>query len=479
MMSSGRTIPTTLIDGEWINLNARRQVTNPATGEPVGTVGWGGRAEARAAADAAAQAFPEWANRSGRERADLLLRAAEILKDRAEDIAGLLAMEAGKRLPEARGEVAFSGEYLRWFAEEVRRPVGVVHNREDEGRRHLTTSTPSGVVASLTSWNFPVSLQARKLAPALVAGCTIVARTSEKAPLAAVELIRALHDAGVPPGVVNMVHGSGQELTQELLSHPGVRVVTFTGSTRVGSQIMAQAAPRVVRPLLELGGDAPFLVFNDADIDAAVEAAVIAKTRNSGQSCVGANRFLVEDEVHDEFTAKLAHRLDTMRLGDGANNPVPDLGPLIDQQAVARMQRIVDDAVAGGSQEATTEQEVPAMGSFVRPRLFTDVPDGALLAREEVFSPVAGVFRFSSEEEAISRGNATEMGLAAYLFTSNMSRAWRVAEQLRAGVVGINDPVPSVAFAPMGGAKQSGIGREGARLGLEQFMEPKYLAWRI
>ncbi|GAB3185023.1 NAD-dependent succinate-semialdehyde dehydrogenase [Nesterenkonia halophila] len=474
-----RILPTTLIDGEWRALDQRREVRNPATGSVVGTVGWGGESEAREAADAAERAFRGWAARSGRERADLLLRAAEILDQRSAETAQLLASEAGKRLPEAAGEIKLSGEYLRWFAEEARRPLGSVHSPEGDGRRHMTTRSPSGVVASLTSWNFPVSLQARKIAPALAAGCTVVARVSEKAPLAATELIRALDEAGLPSGVVNIVHGPGRQVTRELLNHRAVRVVTFTGSTAVGSDIMAQAAPRVVRPLLELGGDAPFIVFGDADVDHAVDAAVVAKTRNSGQSCIGANRFLVEESIHDEFVAKLARQLDALRLGDGSTEPVADLGPLIDAEAVSGVQAMADDAVERGAYEATKPREVPQTGSFLRPMLFTDVPDDSLLATQEVFGPVAGVFRFTAEDEAIARANATEMGLAAYIFTGEVSTAWRVADRLDAGIVGVNDPVPSVAFAPMGGVKQSGIGREGGRVGLEEFTEPKYLAWRL
>lgn len=473
------TTATTLIDGEWIALEQRREVTAPATGETVGDICWGGAEEAQRAADAAAAAFPAWSARSGRERADIILRAAKLLTERSGDIARTLAAEAGKRLPEAQGELAFSGEYLRWFAEEARRPVGAVFAHEDPARRHMSTRAASGVVVSLTSWNFPCSLQARKLAPALAAGCTVVVRVSERAPLAATEFVRAFHDAGIPAGVINLVHGPSREVTEALLSHPSVRVVTFTGSTGVGRDIMAQASARVVRPLLELGGDAPFIVFDDADVDAAVDAAVIAKTRNTGQSCVAANRFFVHDAVHDAFVEKLAARLDAMTLGDGLAEPVPDLGPMIDERAAEGVRAIVDDALARGARRATTRTETPESGTFIAPALFTDVPDDALLATEEVFGPVAGVFRFTDEADVIARANGTEMGLAGYVFTKDAARCWRVADALQTGIVGINDPVPSVAFAPMGGAKQSGLGREGSSIGLEEFTEPKYLAWRL
>ncbi|WP_221585521.1 NAD-dependent succinate-semialdehyde dehydrogenase [Microbacterium sp. G2-8] len=470
---------TTLIDGEWSALDARRRVTAPGTGETVGTVCWGSADDARRAADAAARAFDAWASLPGRQRADILLRAAELLRERTDEIAPILAAEAGKRLPEAVGELGFSAEYIRWFAEEVRRPQGSVFSQEDGARRHLSTRRAAGVVVSLTSWNFPCSLQARKLAPALAAGCPVVVRVSERAPLAVTELIRAFSDAGVPAGVLGLVHGPSREITDALLEHPAVRVVTFTGSTSVGRAIMAKASERVVRPLLELGGDAGFVVFDDADIDQAVEAAVLAKTRNTGQSCVGANRFLVQAGVHDEFVAKLARRLDAMSIGDGLAEPTPDLGPMIDAKGVQAVNDIVADAVARGAVEATTPRDVPETGHFVRPMLFTDVPDDARLAREEVFGPVAGVFRFDTEDEAVSQANSTEMGLASYVFSRDASRCWRVADRLEAGIVGINDPLPSVAFAPMGGVKQSGLGREGSALGLDEFTEPKYLAWRV
>lgn len=470
---------TTLIDGVWSALEQRREVTSPGTGEVVGTVCWGGAADARRAADAASRAFASWSALPGRARADILLRAADLLAERRDEIAPILAAEAGKRLPEALGELTFSAEYIRWFAEEARRPQGSVYAQEDPGRRHLSMRGAAGVVVSLTSWNFPCSLQARKLAPALAAGCPVVVRVSERAPLAVTEMIRAFTDAGVPAGVLGLVHGPSREITDALLEHPAVRVVTFTGSTAVGRAIMAKAADRVVRPMLELGGDAGFIVFEDADVDQAVEAALLAKTRNTGQSCVGANRFIVHESLHDEFAQKLAARFDALSIGDGLAEPTPDLGPMIDAKGVAAVQEIAADALQRGATELTKPRPVPDHGHFVRPMLFTGVPDSALLATEEVFGPIAGVFPFRTEEEAIARANGTEMGLAAYVFSRDASRCWRVAEQLQAGIVGVNDPLPSVAFAPMGGVKQSGLGREGAAIGLEEFTEPKYIAWRL
>lgn len=470
---------TTLIGGVWSALDERRDVTSPGTGEVVGTVCWGTAEHARRAADAAERAFASWSERPARERADILLRASELLNQRRDEIAPVLAAEAGKRLPEAVGELNFSAEYIRWFAEEVRRPQGTVFTEEDPARRHFSMRSAAGVVVSLTSWNFPCSLQARKLAPALAAGCPVVVRVSERAPLAVTEMIRAFTDAGVPAGVLGLVHGPSREITDALLEHRSVRVVTFTGSTSVGRAIMARAAERVVRPMLELGGDAGFIVFEDADVDQAVDAAVLAKTRNTGQSCVAANRFILHESIHDEFVEKFAAKLDAMTIGDGLADPTPDLGPMIDAKGVNAVAEIVADAVARGAREATAPRAIPETGHFVRPMLFTHVPDDARLATEEVFGPVAGVFSFRTDDEAVARANGTEMGLAAYVFSRDASRCWRVADRLQAGIVGVNDPLPSVAFAPMGGVKQSGLGREGASIGLEEFTEPKYLAWRV
>ncbi|KAA9149434.1 NAD-dependent succinate-semialdehyde dehydrogenase [Amycolatopsis acidicola] len=466
---------TTLINGQWSDPGGHRDVRNPADGSVVGWVGYGGRAEATAAADAAAAAFPAWADTPARARADILSRAADLIRDRAEQIGPLLAKEAGKRLPEGIGELKFSAEYFQWFAEEARRPAGSVHPNEAGDRRHLSIRRPAGVVASLTPWNFPCSIQARKLAPALAAGCTVVARVSDKAPLAATEMIRCLQDAGLPPGVLNLVHGPAAEVTDAYLAHPAVRVVSFTGSTEVGRSIMAKASERVVRPLLELGGNAPFIVFEDADLDAAVEGAMLAKFRNTGQSCIGANRFLVHADVQQEFAGKLAAAVNAMSLGDGTADPVPDLGPCIDEARVRAVRSLVDEALAAGAKKITKDFALPG-AAFAEPAILVDVPAHAGLAREEVFGPAAGIFSFRTEAEALALANSTEMGLAAYFYTRDQSRVWRIAEHLDNGIVGINNALPSVAFAPMGGTKQSGLGREGAAAGLEEFEEVRYLA---
>lgn len=469
-------IGSLLIDGEWLSSADQLEVTNPADGSLVGHLGWGTAKDATLAADAAASAFPDWSAVPPRQRSDILLKAAELIAGRATEIGTLLAREAGKRLPEAIGEVTFSAEYFRWFAEEVRRPSGHVVPHELADRRHVTIHRPVGVVATLTPWNFPCSIQARKLAPALAAGCTVVARVSEKAPLAVTELIRCLTDSGVPDGVVNLVHGPAAEVTTALLEHQAVRAVSFTGSTQVGAQIMAGAAHRIVRPMLELGGDAPFIVFEDADLDAAVEGALLAKFRNTGQSCIAANRFIVHDDVYDEFVGRLVEAVDTMTVGDGLAADCPDLGPVIDNARVAAVGAMVDEAVAGGARVLTRRFDLPGTGSYVAPALLADVPDEAALARQEVFGPVAGVFRFRTEDEALARANATEMGLAGYFWSRDAARGWRVAERLETGIVGINNALPTACFAPMGGVKQSGLGREGGSAGLEEFQDVRYLA---
>ncbi len=473
---------TELIDGVDGELTSPLEVINPATGRVCGQVshvdGEAAKERAGRAADAAAAALADWGNAPARFRSDLLLKAVDLLSGRVDDIAYVLAVEAGKRLPEAQAEVRFSSEYLKWFAEEIRRPRGEFFTSEDNGRRQLSIRRPLGVVASLTPWNFPVSIQARKVAPALAAGCTIVARVSEKAPLAVTMWLKTLQEAGLPDGVLNVVHGDARTVTAALLEHRAVRGVSFTGSTGVGSAIMAQAAARIVRPMLELGGNAPMIVHDDADLDLALAQAELGKLRNTGQSCVGVNRFLVHHSVAEEFGTRLAARFDAMTLGAGTDNPTPDVGPVIDADRVAAVNGLVNEAVAAGGRRLTAERTLPAEGCWVAPTLVTDVPTDCRLSTEEVFGPAAGVFVFDSDAEAIELANHTEMGLAAYVFTTNPARAFAFGEKLDAGIVGINDALPTVAFTPMGGTKQSGLGREGGTEGLLEFQEVRYLAWR-
>lgn len=467
--------PSILIDGEWLDVAEHRDVLDPVDGSVVGRVGYATADFAVAAADAAARALPAWSDTPARGRADLLRTAADLIASRADQIGTLLAREAGKRKPEAIGEVAYSAEYFRWFAEEARRPSGSVYPNEAADRRHLSIRRPVGVAATLTPWNFPCSILARKLAPALAAGCTVVARVSEQAPLAATELVRCLTDAGLPPGTVNLVHGPAVAITAAYLDHPAVRVVSFTGSTAVGRGIMASASGRVVRPLLELGGNAPFIVFQDADIDAAVKGAMLAKFRNTGQSCIGANRFFVHSSVFDEFVARFASAVDSMTIGSGLASPLPDLAPCIDARRVDAVTGLVQEALDSGARKVTRDFDLPS-GAFCAPALLVNVPDHVGLATEEVFGPAAAISRFDTEEEVLARANSTEMGLAGYFYTRDESRVWRVAEHLDVGITGINNALPSVAFAPMGGTKQSGLGREGGAHGLEEFEETRYLS---
>ncbi|MGW5240194.1 NAD-dependent succinate-semialdehyde dehydrogenase [Monashia sp. NPDC004114] len=467
-----------LIDGSWVDTGARREVLSPVDGSVIGHLAYDGPELATEAADAAASAFPAWSGLTARQRATVLHAAADLIDSRGSTIALLLARESGKLLSDATAEVRLSADYFRWFAEEIRRPHGSLYPQENPQVRHLSLHSPAGVVLSLTPWNFPCSIQARKLAPALAAGCTVVARVSEKCPLAVTEMIACLHDAGVPHGVINLVHGPAGATTSTLLEHPAVRVVTFTGSTPVGRSIMAQAAARVVRPLLELGGDAPFIVMPDADLDAAVSGAMLAKFRNNGQSCIAANRFFVHDDVFDEFVGRMAKQVDAMTLGDPAGDPAPDLGPLIDEARGAEVSAIVQDALDQGGRLATQDRETPG-GSFCAPGLVVDAPDTCRLAREEVFGPAAGVFRFTDTADVVRRANDTEMGLAAYLYTRDVSRAATLTAQLQAGIIGLNHALPTATFAPMGGVKQSGLGREGGAFGLAEFQEVTYVAMGV
>lgn len=471
-----------LVNGQHIEAGERAGVNDPATGELVGSfsrvIGEEASELARQAADAAAAAQHAWAQTSPRSRAQILHDAVDLLAERAEEISLTLALEAGKRLPEARGEVAGSAEYLTWFAEEIRRPRGEFYTSEDAARRQLSIHRPLGVVATLTPWNFPVSIQARKVAPALAAGNTVVARVSEKAPLAVTRWLSTLHEAGLPDGVLNLVHGAASSITGAWTAHPAVRGVSFTGSTEVGAKVLAQSAERIVRPMMELGGNAAFIVAEDADMEVALTQAELGKLRNTGQSCIGINRFLAHRSRIEEFSQRLAARFDELSIGPGTADPLPDLGPVIDESRVREVTALVDDALARGARRLTAERELPSQGTWLAPTLLADAPLDARIAREEVFGPAAGVFAFDTDEEAADIANSTEMGLASYVVTQDAGRAFRYAEQLDSGIVGVNDALPTVAFTPMGGTKRSGLGREGGADGLREFQETTYIAWR-
>ena len=477
LIRKGKTLPM-LLGGEWrVSTGPEtKEVTNPATGKVIATISYGGRSVAKEACDFADSAFESWATMSTRARADILLRASELLVQRSKEIGELLSIETGKLLSEAVGEVRFSAEYFKWFAEEIRRPRGEVLSLEDPTRRQMTITRPIGVVASLTPWNFPISIQARKLAPALAAGCSVVARPSEKAPVAVSELFRALVDAGIPDGVVNLIYGPASEQSSALFEQRALRAVSFTGSTPVGSSLMRLAADRIVRCSLELGGDAPFIIFSDADLDAAIDGLFIAKFRNNGQSCIAANRVFVAREVLKEVHERIAKRCSSLKVGDPIADPSVDIGPLIDSARVADVTSIVEEALTRGASFIGDSPSVPDGANYLRPGFLIDVPNDCRLAQDEVFGPIAGVFPFDSEQEVLQLANDSEMGLAGYAYTKDSSRIFRVAEGLNVGILGLNHPLPSVVYAPMGGVKRSGLGREGAHLGLEEFMETTYLS---
>jgi succinate-semialdehyde dehydrogenase/glutarate-semialdehyde dehydrogenase len=467
------------IDGRWIGGGRRFAVMNPATGAAIAEVADLGAGEVQGAIDAAAAALPGWAARTADERGEVLRRWAGLMLEHQEALARLLTAEQGKPLAEARGEVAFGASFLTWFAEEARRAYGEVIPSPFGGKRYLTLRQPCGVAAAITPWNFPVAMLARKLAPALAVGCTMVAKPAEETPLCALALAALGEQAGVPAGVFNVVTtldaaGAGAVLC----ASPVVRVLSFTGSTEVGRKLYAQCAPTIKKLALELGGNAPVLVFDDADFDSAIDHVIAAKFRNAGQTCVCANRVYVQDGIHDRFVAALASRAAAMQVGPG-DVAGSVIGPLINAQAVRKVARLVADCVAKGARVECGGAGDNQGPLFYRPTVLSGVGLGMDILREEVFGPVAPVVRFSGEKEAIGAANDSEVGLAAYAFTQNAGRAWRLADKLQAGIVAINDGLPSNAAAPFGGVKQSGLGREGGRQGLDEYVDVKYVCMGI
>lgn len=465
------------VDGEFIAARNAGMVAviDPATGGVFRSMSYGGVEETQEALASAEHAFHGWSQTSARARADLLNRVAGLLRERQETIGRILCRETGKRLSEAIGEVRFSAEYFQWFAEEARRSYGTIIPGDSGARRQWEICAPVGVVGILTPWNFPVSIQARKLAAALAAGCTVVSRPSEKAPCAVVELFRCLCDAGIPRGVVNLVLGPASELTERIFAYPAVKVVSFTGSTAVGKRLMRMAASRVVRLSLELGGNAAFVVHDDADVESAVAGAMIAKFRNNGQSCIAANRFFIHERRYEEFVQRLSDAVGAMRVG----NPMDthsDLGPVIDVGSQQKLERAVCDALRSGAEVANREVSVPDTGTYVAPRIAVNVSADTFLGHEEVFGPVAAVFRYDDIDEVVAVANATDMGLAGYVYTRNLMVAGHLTEKLQAGIIGLNNPLPSAAFAPMGGVKESGFGREGGQHGLREFQDVRYVS---
>jgi succinate-semialdehyde dehydrogenase / glutarate-semialdehyde dehydrogenase len=465
-----------LIGGEWVGADGGKvlEVNDPATGEVIGTVPMSGRAETRRAIEAAAAAFPSWSAKLASERAEALRKLAALIEQNKEELAMLLTIEQGKSLTESRGEVGMSAAYVLWFAEEARRIYGDTIPTPWQGRRILTIKQPVGVVGAITPWNFPSSMIARKLGPALATGCTMVIKPASQTPFSGLAWGALAEKAGIPPGVVNIVTGKASEIGAELTSNPTVKKITFTGSTETGKKLVEQAASTMKRVSMELGGNAPFLVFDDADLDAAVEGAIASKYRNSGQTCVCANRFIVQDGVYDAFAEKLAAASKKLKVGNGLEQGTQQ-GPLIDDKAVAKVEQHIADAVKKGGRVVTGGQRHKLGGTFFEPTVIADVTPDMAVAREETFGPVAPLFRFKTDEEGVRMANATEFGLACYFYTRDLGRAFRVSEGLEYGQVGVNAGVITTEVAPFGGVKESGLGREGSKYGWDDFVNIKYV----
>jgi succinate-semialdehyde dehydrogenase/glutarate-semialdehyde dehydrogenase len=451
-------------------------VLDPATGEEVGRCPDASPAEAVAALDAACAAGPGWAARPPRERAEALRRGYEEMIADRDRIALLLTREMGKPLAESLAEVDYAADYLRWFSEEAVRIEGGYAASPDGRARAIVMRGPAGPALVIAPWNFPLVSATREIGPALAAGCTMVLKPAAKTPLSTLATVEALERAGLPPGVVGVVTTtSSSEVTEALIDDGRLRVLAFTGSTEVGRDLIARSAEKALRLSMELGGNAPFLVFEDADLEAALDGALVAKTRNLGESCTAANRFLVAEPLAEAFTAGLAERMGALRLGHGVEEGV-DVGPLIDEDQVESIEDLVRDAVERGATVLTGGERVGGQGHFYRPTVLAGVPDGARILREEIFGPVAPVSTFADEDEAIEAANRTEFGLAAYVYTADLARALRVAERLEVGMVGLNRGVVSNVAAPFGGTKRSGFGRKGGREGIEEYLETKYVA---
>ena len=465
------------INGKWENADggASHDVNNPATGEKIGTVPDMGAAETRRAIEAAHAAFPAWAAKTAKERATILRRWYDLMMANQEDLAVLMTAEQGKPLAESKGEISYAASFLEWFAEEGKRLYGDTIPGHQADKRILVLRQPVGVVAAITPWNFPAAMITRKAGPALAAGCTFVCKPAIQTPYSALAMAELAHRAGVPAGVFNIVTGAGAGgIGTEMTSNPIVRKLTFTGSTGVGKKLMAQCADTMKKISMELGGNAPFIVFEDADLDAAVAGAIASKYRNTGQTCVCANRLLVQSSVYDAFARKLADAVAKLRIGDGLKGAT-DQGPLIDSKAVAKVEEHIADAVAKGAKVASGGKRHALGGTFFQPTILTNVTPDMKVAREETFGPVAPLFRFETEAEAVRLANDTEFGLAAYFYTRDLARSWRVSEALEYGIVGLNTGIISTEVAPFGGVKESGSGREGSKYGILDYTELKYV----
>ena len=464
------------VNGEWLDAPGRAPiaVTNPATGAALGTVPAFDAAATERAVAAAHAAFPGWAAKTAKERAVALRRWHDLVVAHAADLAKLMTAEQGKPLAESKGEIAYAASFIEWFAEEAKRVYGDVIPGHQPDKRILVLRQPVGVVAAITPWNFPAAMITRKVAPALAAGCTVVVKPATQTPFSALALAELAHRAGLPPGVLNVVTGPAREVGGVLTGDARIRKLSFTGSTEIGKLLMAQCAKTMKKVSLELGGNAPFIVFDDADLDAAVAGAIASKYRNTGQTCVCANRLLVQAGVYEAFTQKLVAAVRTLRVGDGLAGET-EQGPLIDANALAKVEQHVADATSKGARVATGGRRHALGGTFYEPTVLTGVTNKMMVAREETFGPVAACFRFNSEEEAIAMANDTEFGLACYLYTRDLARSWRVSEALEYGIVGLNTGIISTEVAPFGGIKESGTGREGSKYGILDFTEIKYV----
>ena len=464
------------IDGQWVDADSGETfaVENPANGEILAEVACCGGAETKRAIDAAGRAFEQWRHTTAKERAAMLRRWFDLMMESQEDLARMMTAEQGKPLFEARGEIAYGASYVEWFAEEAKRVYGDTIPQPANDKRVVTIKQPVGVVACITPWNFPNAMLARKIAPALAAGCTVVCKPANETPLSANALAELAERAGIPAGVINILCGQTEEIGRELTSNPTVRKLTFTGSTAVGKLLMSQCAGTMKRMSMELGGNAPFIVFDDADLDAAVAGAMICKFRNAGQTCVCANRILVQEGVYDEFAEKLAAAVAGIKMGDGTEDGVT-VGPLISTEAVANVTSRVTDAVDRGATLEIGGGRSDIGDCFVQPTILTNVTDDMRVFREEIFGPIAPLMKFSTEEEAIAMANDTEFGLASYFYARDVGRIWRVSEALEYGIVGINEGIISNEMAPFGGMKESGHGREGSKYGLDDYLEIKYM----
>jgi succinate-semialdehyde dehydrogenase / glutarate-semialdehyde dehydrogenase len=464
------------INGSWLDADsgATIDVTNPATGEKLGTIPKMGTSETRQAIEAAHVALPAWRAKTAKERAAILRKWFELIMTNQDDLAMIMTAEQGKPLAESKGEIAYAASFIEWFAEEGKRVYGDTIPGHTADKRIVVIKEPIGVCAAITPWNFPAAMITRKAGPALACGCTMVVKPATSTPFSALALALLGERAGIPAGVLSVITGSAAQIGTEMSSNPIVKKLTFTGSTEIGKQLTAQCAATMKKVSMELGGNAPFIVFDDADLDAAVEGAVASKYRNTGQTCVCTNRLLVQAGVYDQFTAKLAAAVAKMKVGDGLKGDVQQ-GPLIDMAAVAKMEEHINDALSKGARLVMGGNRHPLGGSFFEPTIICDVTSEMLVAKEETFGPLAPVFRFDTEAEAIQMANDTEFGLASYFYTRDIGRVWRVSEGLEYGMVGINTGLVSTEVAPFGGVKESGIGREGSKYGIEEFLEIKYL----